>query len=160
MLNISSLFRSMQNLTVCEGESQVDFKYLVNLALDQKVSWILLKGFLDGLTNNFETAKQLNSILFDELQSLHLKHAEKNASEEEETLGNVQEPLEGDDLQVQHHEKMIEDEHQVSDVEDVRCNDNDINPNIEMKDAHMVRASNFNFSLIHLKNSSSQTSTQ
>ena len=115
---------------------------------------------MDGLTNNFETAKQLNSILFDELQSLHLKHAEKNASEEEETLGNVQEPLEGDDLQVQHHEKMIEDEHQVSDVEDVRCNDNDINPNIEMKDAHMVRASNFNFSLIHLKNSSSQTSTQ
>ena len=110
----------MQNLIVYQGESQVDFKYLVNLALDQKVSWILLKGFLDGLTKTIETAKQLNGILLDELQSLHLKNAEKNATEEEKTLENVQASFQGDDLQEQHHdENIVQEEHQFGDVEDV-----------------------------------------
>ena len=102
--------------------------------MDQKVSWILLKGFLDELTTTFETAKQLNGILLDELQSLHLKCADKNVAEEGETLENVQELFAGDDFQVQHHENVIEDEHQVGDAEDVTSDiHNIVNPYIEMK---------------------------
>ena len=100
----------MLNLSYCDqGRTEVDFKYLVNLALDQKVSWIHLKGFLHGLTTTCETAKQLNDILLDELQSLHLKLAKGTVVQEE--LGH-QESLE-EEVLVQQDEQIAENENQV-----------------------------------------------
>ena len=59
--------------------SEVGLKCLVNLALDQKVSWTMLKGFLFELTSTLEASKKLNAILVDELQLLHSKMIENKS---------------------------------------------------------------------------------
>ena len=51
----------------------VELKLLVNLALDDRVSWAKIKGLLDDMTSTYETAKTLNTVLLEELQSLHSK---------------------------------------------------------------------------------------
>ena len=51
----------------------VNLRTLVKLALSQKVSWPSLKMFLHDLTSTFESSKELNSILLEELQLLHSK---------------------------------------------------------------------------------------
>ena len=45
----------------------------MKLALCQKVSWPSLKIFLHDLTSTFESSKELNHVLLEELQSLHSK---------------------------------------------------------------------------------------
>ena len=63
----------MMNISESINGSNVDLKSLVNLALDQKVSWSNLKPFLHDLTSTLETSKQLNVISLEELQILHSK---------------------------------------------------------------------------------------
>ena len=59
----------MQGLeSICEN-SELGFKYLLNLALNQKVSWSKLKIFLEDLTSTYESSKKLNEVLLDELES-------------------------------------------------------------------------------------------
>ena len=64
-----------------------EFSYLVNLALDQKVSWTMLKGFLNELVSSLEASKKLNAVLLDELQSLHSKTIENQS----ETMQSIAE---------------------------------------------------------------------
>ena len=71
--------------------SQVQFKYLVSLALKKEVSWTMLKGFLHELTSTFEKSKKLNAVLLDELQLLHSKTSEKQTQEIHETVSEEQE---------------------------------------------------------------------
>ena len=59
----------MQGLeSICEN-SELGFKYLLNLALNQKVSWSKLKIFLEDLTSTYESSKKLNEVLLDELEA-------------------------------------------------------------------------------------------
>ena len=58
--------------------SQVQFKYLVSLALKKEVSWTMMKGFLHELTSTFEKSKKLNAVLLEELELIHLKTSEKD----------------------------------------------------------------------------------
>ena len=51
--------------------SEVEFEFLVNLALKEKVSWPKLKSFLDDMTSTYEKSKKLNNILLTSLESLH-----------------------------------------------------------------------------------------
>ena len=74
-----------------------EFSYLVNLALDQKVSWTMLKGFLNELVSSLEASKKLNAVLLDELQSLHSKTFEnqfeanhESSVEEQETFNDTE----------------------------------------------------------------------
>ena len=53
--------------------SEVRYKYLLQLALNQKVSWTAVKTFIRELTSDLETAMKLNNVLLEELQSLHSK---------------------------------------------------------------------------------------
>ena len=53
--------------------SEVEFEFLVNLALKEKVSWPKLKSFLDDMTSNYEKSKKLNNVLLTSLESLHSK---------------------------------------------------------------------------------------
>ena len=74
-----------------DKSSEVDFKSLVRLALDQKVSWTKLKSFLDDLASTFETAKKLNEVLLDEIQALHAKTINDPTQETDKTEPEEQE---------------------------------------------------------------------
>ena len=56
-----------------DANPYVDLRTLVKLALSQKVSWPSLKIFLNDLTSTFESSKELNDVLLEELQLLHSK---------------------------------------------------------------------------------------
>ena len=81
----------MLNLEKDFQNSQVQFKYLVSLALKKEVSWTMLKGFLYELTSTFEKSKKLNTVLLEELQLLHCKASEKQTQEIHQTLIEEQE---------------------------------------------------------------------
>ena len=59
----------------------IEFEFLVNLALDQKVSWAKLKLFLDDMTPTYEKSKKLNNVLLTSLESLHSKTKKNYAPE-------------------------------------------------------------------------------
>ena len=59
----------------------IEFEFLVNLALDQKVSWAKLKLFLDDMTPTYEKSKKLNNVLLNSLESLHSKTKKNYAPE-------------------------------------------------------------------------------
>ena len=66
------------------------------MALNQKVSWISLKTFLKELISSFDSSKQLNEVLLEELQLLHShqsesKTIEKETEEQEHELFSEQE---------------------------------------------------------------------
>ena len=63
--------------------SKVHYRYLVKMALNQKVSWIALKTFLKELISSFESSKQLNDVLLEELQLLHSHQTESRTIEKE-----------------------------------------------------------------------------
>ena len=63
--------------------SEAHYRYLVKLALNQKVSWIALKTFLKELISSFESSKQLNEVLLEELQLLHSHQSESRTIEKE-----------------------------------------------------------------------------
>ena len=68
------------------------------MALNQKVSWTLLKTFLKELISSFESSKQLNEVLLEELQLLHSnqtesKTIEKETEEQENELFSKQEQV-------------------------------------------------------------------
>ena len=73
--------------------SKVHFRYLVKMALKQKVSWISLKTFLKELISSFESSKQLNEVLLEELQSLHSKTIENLSETMQSTAAKEQEPF-------------------------------------------------------------------
>ena len=80
----------MFGLEQCIQNSDVGYKYLIKLAMTQKVSWNALKTFIRELTSDLETAIKLNDILLQELESLHSKIIEnehqENIFEEQETV--------------------------------------------------------------------------
>ena len=53
------------------------------MALNQKVSWTSLKTFLKELISSFESSKQLNEVLLEELQLLHSNQTESKSIEKE-----------------------------------------------------------------------------
>ena len=67
--------------------SEVRYKYLVQLALNQKVSWTALKTFIHELTCDFEAAMKLSDVLLEELQSLHSKIVHNQQEETNEEIG-------------------------------------------------------------------------
>ena len=64
---------------------EVEFQLLVQMALNQRVSWGKLKMFLHELASTYETSRKLNDVLLDELQSLHVK-ANENESQAQEIV--------------------------------------------------------------------------
>ena len=76
----------MINLSESINSSIVDLKSLVNLALDQKVSWSALKLSLNELTSTLEASKQLNVILLEELQVLHSKTIDDQTQDTPDTI--------------------------------------------------------------------------
>ena len=56
-------------------------KYLVKMALNQKVSWTTLRIFLIDITKTFETSRQLNDVLLEELEALYSKVIESQINE-------------------------------------------------------------------------------
>ena len=74
-LSVMFFFRKTTKMSLNENinSSNFDLSSLVKLALNQKVSWSTLKLFLHELTSTYETSKQLNVILLEELQILHSK---------------------------------------------------------------------------------------
>ena len=71
--NISKFFLKLSDTKMVHGKNIADFKSLINLALNNRIPWSPLKTFLDDLTSTLEASKELNVILFDELQLLHAK---------------------------------------------------------------------------------------
>ena len=72
-------------------------KYLVKMALNQKVSWTTLRIFLIDITKTFETSRQLNDVLLEELEFLHSKVIENQINEkniENDVTGEQQDILE------------------------------------------------------------------
>ena len=63
------------------------------MALKEKVSWISLKTFLKELISSFESSKQLNEVLLEELQSLHSKTIENLSETMQSTAAKEQEPF-------------------------------------------------------------------
>ena len=60
MYLIISFFREkMLGLEKFVENSELQFKYLINLALNQKVTWTNLKTFLSDLTPTHQTTKKL-----------------------------------------------------------------------------------------------------
>ena len=124
-----------------------EFSYLVNLALDQKVSWTMLKGFLNELVSSLEASKKLNAVLLDELQSLHSKTFENqfeanhessveeqetfNDTEDQEVDAEVQDTVENgsdDDIMV-----LFTKQETINDEDDLQPEDNLINETHEIE---------------------------
>ena len=61
--------------------SEFQYKYLIKLAMDQKVSWTAMRTFIHELANDFESAMKLNEVLLEELQSLVSKMTENKTQE-------------------------------------------------------------------------------
>ena len=61
--------------------SEVEFEFLVNLALKEKVSWPKLKSFLDDMTSTYEKSKKLNDVLLNSLEQLHSKTIQTQTQE-------------------------------------------------------------------------------
>ena len=61
--------------------SEFQYKYLIKLAMDQKVSWTTMRTFIHELVNDFESAMKLNEVLLEELQSLASKMTENKTQE-------------------------------------------------------------------------------
>ena len=75
----------MSGLEKFVQNSELQFKYLINLALNQKVTWSNLKSFLNDLTPTHQTSKKINDILLEELQNLHSKIIDNQARKNGET---------------------------------------------------------------------------
>ena len=80
------------------GENIADFKSLINLALDNRIPWSPLKIFLEDLTSTFEASKELNVILFDELQLLHSKLSKNQLCNNEFDENRIVEHKDDDEL--------------------------------------------------------------
>ena len=92
-----------------DKSSEVDFKSIVRLALDQKVSWTKLKSFLGDLASTFETAKKLNDVLLDDLQSLHSKMVNYQTQEKaNEAESEVQETLDNEVMVLSTNQKITD----------------------------------------------------
>ena len=81
------LLQEMDNLNLKKKNTniEVEFQLLIQMALNQRVSWGKLKLFLHDLASTYETSKKLNDVLLDELQSLHVK-ANENESQAQEIV--------------------------------------------------------------------------
>ena len=84
----------MDNLNLKKKNTniEVEFQLLVQMALNQRVSWGKLKLFLHDLASTYETSKKLNDVLLDELQSLHVKANESKLQ--------VQDSVQDDEIMV------------------------------------------------------------
>ena len=103
--------------------SKVHYRYLVKMALNQKVSWIALKTFLKELISSFESSKQLNEVLLGELQLLHsnqteLKTIEKETEEQENELFSKQEQVQVIDSEEVNLDKSVAEKDCVNEIAD------------------------------------------
>ena len=55
------------------SESVQDFKYLIGMALQNKISWKALGSLLDEMTSTLKKSKEVNKILLEQLQSLQVQ---------------------------------------------------------------------------------------
>ena len=53
-------------------EKDTDFRYFINFALNDQISWEVLGIFLDDFTSDLSKSKDLNKILLEQLRQLHL----------------------------------------------------------------------------------------
>ena len=74
---------------------ELDFKNLIKCALNQKISWPVLKIVLDSATTTLKESKKLNVILLDQLESMHSK---PTTEKKQENASLMIEPLEKDGL--------------------------------------------------------------
>ena len=95
----------MQNLErFCEN-SELGFKYLLNLALNEKDSWGKLKIFLEDLTLTYETSKKLNKVLLDKLESMQSNENKNKGSTDERKEEEIVENDSEDDLILMYSKK-------------------------------------------------------
>ena len=52
-------------------ETDTDFKYFINFALRDQISWEILGKFMDDFTSTLSKSKQLNKVLLEQLQEFH-----------------------------------------------------------------------------------------
>ena len=52
-------------------ETDTDFKYFINFALRDQISWEILGKFMDDFTSTLSKSKQLNRVLLEQLQEFH-----------------------------------------------------------------------------------------
>ena len=52
-------------------ETDTDFKYFINFALKDQISWEMLGKFMDDFTSTLSKSKQLNKVLLEQLQEFH-----------------------------------------------------------------------------------------
>ena len=61
-----------------DKKRKMDSRYFIKFALENKITWNMLKFFMNDLTPNFVKAKEAIAILLEELHILHLKLQEKH----------------------------------------------------------------------------------
>ena len=76
-------------------DSEFQYKHLIKLAINQKVSWITIKPLICELMTDFKAAMKLNDILFNELQLLVSKKAE-NQKASNQTIFVMEETVENE----------------------------------------------------------------
>ena len=74
---------------------ELDFKHLINCALNHKISWSVLKIVLDNAASTLKESKKLNNILLDELESMQSKQIKNKKLDETDSMIE-HEPLEKD----------------------------------------------------------------
>ena len=75
-----SIFQINTTMNSIENKHKVNFRYFINLALENELSWECVAIIFDELTSNLALSKQLNKILIQELKESESKHC-KNPNE-------------------------------------------------------------------------------
>ena len=109
-----SEIENMQGLESISENSELGFKYLLNLALNEKVPWAKVKGILDDLVSTYEMSKKLNKVVLNELELLHSK---VNENQESSIERKEQEIIEDNIIPMQLKQESFNDK--VSNVEKI-----------------------------------------
>ena len=109
-----SEIENMQGLESIIENSELGFKYLLNLALNEKVPWAKVKGILDDLVSTYEMSKKLNKVVLNELELLHSK---VNENQESSIERKEQEIIEDNIIPMQLKQESFNDK--VSNVEKI-----------------------------------------
>ena len=55
------------------NQVEIDHKYFITLALQNKIAWGALPVIIEGLTPTLEKSKEVNKFLLQELEKYHVK---------------------------------------------------------------------------------------
>ena len=68
--------------SVTQKDARDDFKYLIELASQNKISWEVLFSYLENWTPTIQKSKEVVRVLLLELQTLQTKLQQKSANED------------------------------------------------------------------------------